>query len=98
MTGKFLRKIETGVGSYGITFSPDGKTLATYGHADAVVFWDVETGKEQDRFEIADTQYLEQAVFAAKGRLIASSSFHPDKENLEGDVAQNRGTGTRSTV
>jgi RNA polymerase sigma factor (sigma-70 family) len=34
-----------------VAFSPDGKTIVTSGHDDALSFWDAETGREGKRFE-----------------------------------------------
>lgn len=44
------RRFETGSGPYNLGLSPDGSTLvATYKEADAVGFWNLETGREMVR-------------------------------------------------
>jgi WD40 repeat protein len=41
---------------YGLSFSPDGKTLATAGWDSTVRFWDTETGKRQREFNVTQSQ------------------------------------------
>ena len=50
-----------------MTFSPDGKTLATI--SDDIRLWDVQTGKEMQRLEQADP-----VAFSPDGKTLATGS------------------------
>lgn len=62
------------------TFSPDGKTLASHADNDGVKLWDVQTGKDLDRFKNVDrfsTQHasLRRLVFSPDGNTLVAATM-----------------------
>jgi WD40 repeat protein len=57
-----------------LTFSPDGRALATVGHGDAVTLWDTRTWRARARLEglHEDSQALD---ISPDGRLVAAADF-----------------------
>jgi WD40 repeat protein len=50
-TGRQLRQIDTGKHVVSrLTFSPDGRTLATINHENTITLWEMATGKERFSF------------------------------------------------
>src|SRR5262249_38028408 len=63
-----------------VAFSPDGKLLASSGIADAIILWDVTTGKEVRRIErsqqeIGGTRDVFRVAFSPDGRTLASAEW-----------------------
>src|SRR5437588_5966233 len=58
--------------TYGLTFSPDGKTLATAGFDNLVKLWDPATGKEQ-KVLTGSGGPVYCVVFHPEGKVLASS-------------------------
>jgi WD40 repeat protein len=76
-TGKVLRRIDTrrklfgDLGGATLTFSPDGKILASWGGEHDVRLWDVNTGEERNACE-AHRQGVRSVAFAPDGRTLAT--------------------------
>ena len=64
---------------YGLSFSPDGKTLATAGWDSTVHFWESKTGKRQREFNVTKSQAkgddnrMYTACYSPAGGLIATA-------------------------
>ena len=56
-----------------VTFSPDGKVLASAGSDDKIILWDAATGKEIGRFE-GHTDSVFCVAFSPDGKTLASAS------------------------
>ena len=56
-----------------LTFSPDGKTLASGSHDKTVKLWDMETGKEQATLK-GHTSPVSSVAFSPDGKTLASGS------------------------
>jgi hypothetical protein len=65
-TGKVVREVEQNNAIYVVAFSPDGKYLFTCGD-NAVHMWNIETGKEEKRFE-SPTGYINSMALSADGK------------------------------
>lgn len=55
-----------------VSYSPDGKTIATGGDDATVRLWDAATGKELRRFD-GHSRYVRQVGFALNGKLLLSA-------------------------
>jgi WD40 repeat protein len=58
---------------YSVTFSPDGKTLATASADGTARLWDVQTGQELRRF-VGHEKGVEDVTFSPDGKTIATVS------------------------
>ncbi len=80
-------------GVYAVTFSPDGRRLATGGHGNAVKLWDAETGRELARLAgrtpVGHADAVGCLAFSPDGRLLASGGWE-DKSVKLWDVATGR--------
>ena len=74
-----------------ISFSPDGRTLAT-GADETIRLWDVATGKERTAFEKL-TYSVMAIVFSSDGRMLVSGGQRADRLTLW-DVASAKGMTT----
>ncbi|MBW2700167.1 MAG: protein kinase [Deltaproteobacteria bacterium] len=72
-TGKLLRTLQTGMVPWqGVTFSPDGKTIAVAGH-EKVLMLDVEQGKAKRGLD-EPHRGMHKLVYSPDGRLLAASA------------------------
>lgn len=76
--GKELRRIDKAAGASSLSFSPDGKTLATNGDSDDnrsyAVLWDVATGKQLRRIPVEKD--AGRVAFSPDGKTLAVASGH----------------------
>ncbi len=72
-TGKELRRITAHrLGTYGLAFAPDGKTLASVGQQlEPIELWDVATGKELHRLERRGEGMVWSLAFSPDGKRLA---------------------------
>jgi RNA polymerase sigma factor (sigma-70 family) len=63
-----------GVGVDKTLFAPDGRKLFTMGYDNAARVWDVATGKQLHRLEVAGANSLNQLAVSADGKVLATSS------------------------
>ena len=83
-TGKLLRSLEGHTSSItAVTYSPDGKTLATASYDKTVRLWETASGKQKQAFSGHSAPVLAVA-FAANGKLLASGGL--DKQVLIWDA------------
>ncbi|RKU27373.1 hypothetical protein C6497_11535 [Candidatus Poribacteria bacterium] len=75
----------------GVTFSPDGTTLASGSSDNTLLLWDVNNRVIKAEF-IGHTDNVRSIVFSPDGKTIASSTGRNDKTVLIWDVASGDGT------
>jgi len=80
-TGKRL-EIDAGQSQPGLTFSPDGKYLATSGYGKQAKLWDLATGKVVRTYD-TDTDGGLTTVFSPDGRLMALGNRNSDARIFE---------------
>jgi WD40 repeat protein len=69
-SGKELRRFTGPVPSaYLLTFSPDGKVLATGDYSSGVQLWDTRTGNNLGRLTVAPQGRITQLIFSADGKI-----------------------------
>ncbi len=82
-TGKELHQIKLpAFGTSGLTFLPDGKTLAARGNDRTLYFWSVETGKEVRQHKAKQPDNVRGGVFFIGGAGTGGLSFSPDGKTL----------------
>ena len=70
-TGKTRRKFQTDLGVLAVAFSPDGSQLATGGQEQAIILWQVATGKEVRRLSGHEGPVF-AVTFSPDGKSLAS--------------------------
>jgi WD40 repeat protein len=78
---------------YLITFSPDGKILASGGADRVVRLWDLAAGRQRAALT-GHTGFIESAAFSPDGRTLATTASHDDRDARVWDV----GTGKLKAV
>jgi WD40 repeat protein len=97
-TGKWLRSFTGHTFTDVVAFSPDGKMLATGSSGsweDTVRLWEVETGRERQRFR-ANPGEVSCVAFAPDGRRLATA--HEDGTALVWEVMPPPGQGEKPTA
>jgi uncharacterized caspase-like protein len=73
-TGQELKTLKSHVGGVGsVTFSPDGRRLASGSHDKMTLLWDVSTGNLEDAF-VGHAGWVNTVAFSRDGRKLASAS------------------------
>jgi len=72
--GKELKSLKSDEGVWSLTFTPDGKRLASAGWDQVINFWDVDAGKVASKIVAHDRSVLSIA-FSPNGAKIASGGI-----------------------
>jgi WD40 repeat protein len=65
-----LANVRTGINA--LAYAPDGKTLATGGNGDFVVFWNLTTGESSVRYPLGRAAVITALAYSPDGRWLAS--------------------------
>ncbi|MCE2414458.1 caspase family protein [Candidatus Poribacteria bacterium] len=69
-----IERLSPGASVYTVTFSPDGKLLASGGDDNTVILWDVADWSEREAF-IQHSKAVTSVAFSPDGKLLASASL-----------------------
>jgi WD40 repeat protein len=72
--------------AFGVSFSPDGKLLASGSYADDVQIWDVATGKVVIQISGGGRGKLEVVAFSPDGKILATASSNRTEGHSDGMV------------
>jgi len=78
-SGEKLHEIETsddGLGIEALAFSPDGKTVASGGHAALLQLWDTDTWSKKGEAKDPDESSIGQIAFSPTGNVLAALVAH----------------------